>query len=529
MYRALYRSPLLTYVSAAIVILASSATADDLLSDTDPSPVASPFAFAMTIDQLLEASWVAAEVTPTPICNDSQFVRRIYLDLLGRVPRVSETREFLASSAPERREQLIDRLVAHPTYATRMTNLWRLFLLPAEESDVMRFASSAGFEAWLRQRFAENAGYQEIARELLTAEGEADDAGPALFYTAWDLKPEKLAGSTARALLGIQIECAECHDHPFDRWSQKDFWSYAAFFARLQPSANEAGRAFREGLNGEVSLPDTTDPIPPRLLGEELPEQTNLTRRQILAEWITAPDNPYFAAATVNRVWFLLFGRGLVDPPDDMGSHNPTPHQELLDRLAASFVEHHFDLKWLVKTLCRTRAYQLDIGATDTESTRLFAHMAVKVMTAEQLYDSLRVAVCEPHQASTGGPTFGLNRLQDRDRSRFLAHFRSPSVAVADYRLGVAQALTLLNGPMMDAETQVDRSTLIGSLDAPFLEPRQCIEILYLATLSRFPTDAEWNVIATQLDQCEDKLLQKELYSDLLWALLNSGEFVLNR
>lgn len=361
--------------------------------------------------------------------------------------------------------------------------------------------SSAGFEAWLRERFSANVGYDQIA------------------------------GSAARALLGIQIQCAECHNHPFDRWSQRDFWGYAAFFGQLQPlDAESQVPGFREVLTGEVRLPDSDEIVPPMFPGGQAADHAHQSRRQQLAEWTTHPDNPYFSQAAVNRVWFLLFGRGLVDPPDDMGKHNPSPHEELLQTLASAFQQHGYDQRWLIQTLCRTKAYQATAAATDDERRReFFADMQVKVMTAEQLYDSINVAVCQPQLNSFSGPTFGMNRIADSGRQLFLASFRSPSIGVTDYRMGIAQALTLMNGSMVDADTTLTESALLGALDAPFLSEADQTEILYLAVLSRLPHPEEVAMVREQIEKSADTSEKGTVYSDLLWALLNSSEFVLNR
>lgn len=486
--------------------------------------------FASTVDELLARQWTAADIKPAAVCSDEQFVRRVYLDLLGRIPRVSEVRDFLGSREVDRREILVDRLVNHPSHATRLTNLWRLFLLPLED-DVIASQNSAGFEAWLRERFSANVGYDQIARELILAEGNSADSGPALYYTAWELKPEKIAGSTARALLGIQIQCAECHNHPFDRWSQRDFWSYAAFFGQLQPLEGESQLpGFREVLTGEVRLPGTEEVVPPVFPGGAAADHAHQSRRQQLAEWITRTDNPYFSRAAVNRVWFLLFGRGLVDPPDDMGKHNPSPHDELLQTLSSAFQEHGYNVRWLVQTLCRTQAYQ-SIAAVNEDERRssLFADMQVKVMTAEQLYDSINVAVCQPQLSGLTGPTFGMNRIVDTGRQLFLASFRSPSIGVTDYRMGIAQALMLMNGSMVDADTSLTESALLGALDAPFLTEHDQTEILFVAVLSRLPRPEEEAMVHEQIVKCAEPSEKGTVYSDLLWALLNSSEFVLNR
>ena len=221
------------------------------------------------IDRRLADHWLTADIVPAEDCTDSEFLRRAYLDLIGRIPRVSEVREFFSDQRLDRRQHLIEQLVQRPGYATRLANAWRRFLLP-EGTDLERFGGIAGFETWLRAQFAQNTPYDQLVRDLLMAEGNASQSGPALFFTAWELKTEKLAASTSRAFLGLQLQCAECHDHPFDNWTQRDFWGYAAFFARLKSDRNVApGQivSFRERDTGEATLPDTEEVVMPRHLG----------------------------------------------------------------------------------------------------------------------------------------------------------------------------------------------------------------------------------------------------------------------
>ncbi len=487
------------------------------------------------IDAHLESDWKARNIDPAPACTDSEFLRRSYLDLIGRVPRVSESREFLESTQPDRRENLIGDLVSRPGYATRMANAWREFLLPVG-TDLEASGGIAGFETWLRERIALNMPYNELVTELLQAEGDATQSGPALFFTAWELKPEKLAASTSRAFLGMQVQCAECHDHPFDQWSQKDFWGYAAFFARLQSGGGQLppgvpAQSFIERQAGEVTLPDTEEVVLPKHLGDTLEVATNKSRRKQLAAWIVDKKNPYFAKATVNRLWTQLFGRGIVDPPSDMGEHNPPSHPELLDDLATYFQETNYDVRRFMQTVAGTRAYQLSSmpSATKPRPYDAFAEMPVKSLTAEQLYDSLATATCKLQPANNGGQTFGINRVLDRDRQAFLGSFRAPSNVVTDYQLGMTQALTMLNGVLTNEAGDVDRSDLLGAINAPFFTDEDRIETVFLAAFSRKPTEKEKQRYGQYVADAETDEEKQQALGDLFWALLNSSEFTLNR
>ena len=484
------------------------------------------------IDELIADRWSAWNVQPAPECTDSEFLRRAYLDLVGRIPRVSEVRDYLRAAEADRRLQLIDQLVLRPTHATHVANAWRRFLLP-EGTDLERVGGIAGFETWLRMRIAENIPYDQLVRELLLAEGDASESGPALFFTAWELKSEKLAASTSRAFLGLQLQCAECHDHPFEDWTQQDFWGYAAFFARLQPGNMSTGPivSFRERSTGEVTLPETEQVVLPRHLDNtptELPDTAS--RREALANWIIGEQNPYFARAAVNRIWSHLFGRGIVEPLDDMGPHNPPSHPALLDELSEFFKRNHYDVRLLVRTVAGTKAYgrSSQPAADGPRPEQSFAQMAVKTMTAEQLYDSLATATCKLQPPQLGGQTFGLNRVLDQTRQTFLNSFRTPTTSVTEYQLGIAQVLTLMNGNLVSEATNAEQSDMLVSLSAPFFSDQERVETIFLAVLARKPTPTEQNrALRYVTEHPPDE--KRQALGDLLWALVNSSEFTLNR
>jgi hypothetical protein len=487
-------------------------------------------AMVSRIDQLLAERWAAAAIEPSPLCSDMTFLRRAYLDLTGVVPQVSQVREFLSQPASDKRARLIDVLLQSPAHATHLATTWRNAMLPggveAESID-----NVIGLQNWLRGQFVENMRYDRVVADLLVATG-GGQAGPALFFTALELKPEKLAANTARIFLGLQIECAECHDHPFDRWQQEDFWGYAAFFARLQQPAPE--RAIMQVRlidlpRGDVMLPGTDTIIPPKYPGSRLAqEDEGGTRREQLAIWMASRDNPYLARAAVNRVWAHLFGRGLVEPVDDLGPNNPASHPELLDELSAYFVNTGFDLREMFRTLTNTQAYQRsseNAGQQDI-GTELFARMAIKPLSAEQLYDSLEMTLAGNPVTAPRSPE--AEQLRDPRRLAFLAKMASQSRSGVDYQAGVLQALTLINGLEIAEATDPDRSGLLGALEAPWFSDEQRVEILWLATVSRPPSDAERNRCVQYLSDSPTFGDSRRVLSDILWALLNSAEFALN-
>lgn len=494
---------------------------------------------AARIDQHLEAALVEAGLAPAPPADDAEFLRRAWLDLCGIIPPlndddgISGVRDFLADERPDKRALLIAALLAKPRHATHLANVWRAEMLPADAQQFI--GGESGLTAWLRERFARNAPYDETVRQILTIEVRPDgtlQSSPAYFYGALGRRPEDLAASTSRIFLGVQIQCAQCHDHPFDDWTQREFWGLAAFFARLSPPATAESTILGvfDASEGELKLPGTEEVVLPQFLdGVPSPDDDPRTRRARLAEWLTSADNPYFAKATVNRVWGLLFGRGLVSPVDDLGPHNPPSHSELLDELAVEFAASGFDVQRLIRTICLTQAYQRSSryvpGAADRPE--LFATMSLKSMSAEQLYDCLTEAMRRrDSQANLQFGGFAGN--VDQDRQQFLARFRAPTQGATEFQSGIPQALTLMNGAVVRQATDLNQSDLLLALDAPFFSTADRVEALFLSTLGRPPSVDELAACAAHVDAGGATGDPRAALSDVLWALLNSAEFAFN-
>lgn len=479
------------------------------------------------IDGALAERWATEGIEPAQRSDDSEFVRRVYLDLTGVIPRVSEVREFLEDESADKRERLIERLLASPRYPTHLASTWRQVMIPGG-LDLEQLQNVAGVQNWLRRQFAQNMRYDRIVSDFLVATG-GGEAGPALYYTSLELKPEKLAASTARIFLGLQIECAECHPHPFDHWKQEDFWGYAAFFARLRQSENRRGPA-EVGLvdldSGEVMLPDSETVVPPRYPGgNSVKQEAGGTRRVQLAIWMASRDNPYLAKAAVNRTWAHLFGRGLIDPVDDIGGHNPASHPKLFEELTEYFIDTGFDIKELLRMLSNTKAYQLSSRLDRQPSApELFASMAIKTMTAEQLYDSLnRIA---GGRAADIPNFFAIrSRLFDQQRLAFISKMQMQGSNATEFDAGVLQSLTLLNGADINTASQAEQSGVLVALDSPLFGVEERVETLFLGTLSRRPIDEEAALFVAHVNESSD---QREALGDVLWALLNSAEFALN-
>ena len=366
-----------------------------LVSDTAS---AQPVSLVERIDASLEAAWSARGVAPASPASDAAFLRRVSLDLAGVTPSLAEAEQYLTEDSANRREALVDRLLASPRYANHMAATWRDLLIPADGGGFQRREQAIGLENWLRDRFGRNVRYDNVVYDLLVAT-DASDLGPASYFSAHELKPEKLAANTTELLLGVSLECAQCHDHPYTSWTEQDFWGFAAFFARVRPADSGMRRQpaamvtrLVDADRGELVRPDRDDdePIPPRFLGGEIAEEDEFeTRRERLALWMAERENPYLARAAVNAAWRRLFGAGLVDEIDADGAHLPEEHAALLDEIAESFVASGYDLKWLWKQITLTRAYGLAAARDDPPPVRAFAAMRPRRLTAEQLVASI--------------------------------------------------------------------------------------------------------------------------------------------
>lgn len=482
-----------------------------------------------TVDQLLEKSWADESITAVAQSADAEFCRRVWLDFAGVAPPVWQLRTFLADKDPGKRERLIDTMLDSARFATHMASRWNEILLPGEAFSSQQSNANA-LHQWLREQFQKNVPYDHFVGSFLTAGGKSD-RGPAIFYTSRNLEPIKLAAATSRIFMGVQIQCAQCHDDPYDRWKQDDFWSFAAFFAQLQLSNSgmSAGQYIEDRSGREVNFPESDRVMPPRYPGSDSPPEKDPGdfRRRQLTIWLASRDNPYFARAAVNRVWAHLFGMGLVDPVDEMDADVAPMHPELLQFLADYFIQERFDLRSLYSMLARTDAYQRTSRIDgDEKPTGSFASMTVKTLTAQQYFDSLnqnvlRGGVTATQQTGTANPN---GPQVDFVRQQFLARMRVPGLSPADYPHGVVQSLGMMNGPEMIAATAEQQSGLLGSLMAPFMNDNDRIDTLFLACLSRQPTEDERNRFKTFLSAATTDDQKLSRLSDITWVLLNTAE-----
>lgn len=483
------------------------------------------------IDETLVAFWKDADIAPVTPASEVELLRRVYLDLAGRTPSVNEVRDWVDDKSADKYPALVERLLTSRDHATHLATVWRTFLLP-EGIDLSRFGGVESFDAWLSEQFEDNVPYDELVRKLMLAEGRLTKSGPLLFYTALKLDADLLAARTARVFLGMRLECAQCHDDPFEPWTQEDFWSYAAFFARIsRPQAEletvSTVMRVRDVDRGEVMYPDSDEVVMPRFLDgskyDDSPEGD--ARRHQLSKWLTSPENPFFARAAANRVWAHLTGRGIVDPVDGFGERNQPRSPELLNLLSSHFIQTDFDLRELFRAVALSRAYRLSSGAEaiDEERSDYFAQMNVKTLTAEQVYDCITVATM---LVDTNGSA--IERVGNMNREEFLQQFRTPGGNSTEYQGGIPQALTLMNGTLIGDATGLRSSGLLESLEAPFYTDDQRLEILYLASLSRPPSTTEWELLRGYISERDPGASVQEPLADILWALLNGAEFSMN-
>jgi hypothetical protein len=509
-------------------------------TQADWSPFDKPLAedeLSQRIDSEFAILWQKNGINPADAATDAEFMRRLYLDLTGRIPDVREVQEFLDDSSPNRRAQLVDRLLTQRDHATHLAGVWRGILLP-ESIDLSRFGGTTKFEEWLADRFAENVPYDQIVRELLLAEGRVSESGPLLFYAALKLNPEELAARTSRVFLGVRMDCAQCHDHPFDKVSQHDFWSFAAFFARISRPRGKMEMTspvlqVRDNERGEVMIPQSDEVVPPRLpnaVASLEDKSDGPARRKQLVDWLTSRQNGQFARAAVNRVWANLFGRGLVEPADDMRPANEPIAPAVLDTLSRDFAASGFDLRRLMRAIVLSKTYQLSSRSADSDPSRMlfFAQMNIKSFTAEQLYDCIAVATRQAATPDDRSRVAGLERFGDISRQAFIAQFRAPDGKATDYHGGIPQALTLMHGALIHNATDMVSSGLLKSLSAPFFTDEQRLDTLFLSTLSRHPETAERDVMLNSIRTARSEAERQQALGDVLWALLNSAEFTFN-
>lgn len=499
-----------------------------------------------TIDAELKAAWTREKVTPAGRATDGEFLRRVHLDLVGTVPTTDEAAAFLADTDPEKRAKLVDRLLSDPRFATAQADVWDSVLFGRRPGFPDATRKRDTFKDWLAKSFADGIGHDARVRELLRAESP----GPALYLVQYRSQPEEAAVAISRTFLGTQLQCARCHDHPYDKWTQKDFYGVAGFFVRLVVQESGSGTAktyaVAEKSVGEVLFsgaakdqapgkkgepvrprfldgPDLDEPpapkdAPPFKEGTPLPKPA-FSRKEKFADWLTTADNPYFARATVNRVWAQFMGRGIVHPIDDFQAGNEPSHPALLRALSDGLVEHKFDLKWLIREIVNSESYQLSgKGGSRDASPKWFERARVRPLSAEETVAAMRVvtgfdATLKPGEKVEIGWDY------------FMRAFGEPLNGQGDFQGSLAEHLFMNNGEHVRRFITRRKGNLVDTLAVSTDSPEKKAERLFLAILHRQPSPREREAFAAYL-ATSDK--PEPAAEQAVWALLSTSEFRFN-
>jgi len=506
---------------------------------TDINPPAAPArpmptdALARLIDQGIDRQLEAGGIQPSPDASDSEFLRRAYLDITGVIPSADKATAFLDDRSPDKRTRLVDELLKSPNYGRRMADIWTWLMYPLDSDN--RFVGKGPLHEWLAGEFNKNTHWDAMAFELLTATGDPEKNG-ATVYAMSNRGVDKMTDSTGKLFLGVQIQCAQCHNHPFTHWKQTEYWGLAQFFYKVNvsnPRAAKDGGTITVSEEGRVNrkinpLPESAKDVTAKLLGgDTLKLDSTKPYRPVLANWVCSPSNSFFAKAFVNRLWAQYLGRGFVNPVDDMSDENQPSHSELLTALAKEFADSGFDIKHLIRGICSSKAYQrTSKPAGDNRDDRtLWSHQSIKVLSGEQLFDSL-TTVIGPIGGKDAVMKKGLRGGPQGPRDQFALFFMGTENAKAtDYEAGIPQALRLMNSPLMASARLTTVAAKAGDLTAS-TKPEQAIEKLYLTALSRRPTTAETKRMTEFVAKHDNP---RSAYGDVLWVLLNSSEFAFNR
>jgi hypothetical protein len=536
------------------------------------SPPAAPAGMtAADVDAAIRGAWTKDAITPAPAVDDARYLRRVYVDITGVIPSLDVVTAFLADGAADKRAKLVATLLASPRYADHWTDLWDRVLLGRDVRG--RLVDRDAFRAWLHGELAKNAGWNRMTTDLLTATGEnrADATGAVNWFVKYRDTPQDLAGSASKIFLGVQIQCAQCHDHKTEKWKTDDFRRFAACFAKTKTEqvgdADSKQKTFAVSDADNVAMRKRKEPEikaivsakPTALDGTDFSSSEN--RRQALATWMTAPENPWFARAAVNRLWAHFLGRGFVDPITDFRPGNPGVVPDLLDAMAKDFVASGYDLQRLIRLICATEAYQrASVGKT---KDKLWSRFRTEPLAPDELLDSLVVATKADAVAERGNKNLEAVRERLDKQISFLFDVDEESDA-PDYDGSIPQALFLLNGAFVNASARAIPGSALAEVLALAGDDDEKIKSLYLRTLSRAPDAGE---IAAAKELLANPAVEVEgdepaadpkadpkgkgkkgkgrgkgatavkaraaqgkkgAYEDLFWALLNSSEFALN-
>ena len=486
------------------------------------------------IDQLVYNKLHKLRIYPSDLCSDEVFLRRVYLDVIGAVPEVETISEFIADKTPNKRERAVDDLLSRKEF----TEMWvmkfaELLQIRTDDNNGVSYKSTLLYFNWIKDRIANNVPMDQIVRDLLTAKG-GTFVSPATNYYQIERDNLKITENVAQVFMGMRIQCAQCHDHPFDQWTQDDYYSFASFFSQVgrKRAADPRESVIYNRNSGEINHPVHKKPMPPKFLGGETPEiKKGTDRREVLADWLASPENPFFARNLANIVWSHFFGQGIIEPVDDVRISNPPSNPELLDQLASRFTEYQYDFRKLVRDVCTSRIYQLSTrtNPSNEDDLRNFARAQLRRMRAEVLLDVIS-QVTKTKNKFQGLP-LGARALQIAD-GRFSNYFlttfgRATRETVCSCEVvmepNLSQALHLLNGDVTN--NRISQGRIVQNMLKEGKDPEKVIDDLYLRCYSRKPrADEKANLLAS-LDG-EDSM--ESALNDVFWALLNSKEFIFN-
>ena len=487
------------------------------------------------IDDRINEKLSKLRITPSELCTDEVFIRRVSLDICGTVPTVDEVGTFVADQASDKRSKLIDRLLEQDAFVSIWVMKWSQLLQIRSYQNIVSPKAALLYHGWLKEKISANTPVDEIVVELLGATGSTFTNPPANFYEM-ERDPLKIAENVAQSFMGMRIQCAQCHNHPFDRWTMEDYYSFAAFFAKVgRKAASDPRERIVIGTSGrKTKHPVSGKIMEPKFLGGSLADVKGKDRRVVLAQWLTDKENPYFSRNLSNIVWAHFFGRGIIDEVDDVRVSNPPVNEPLLAELAQNFSESGYDFKKMVRDICNSSTYQLSTKANETNASDLtnFSHAYLRRMPAEILLDV--IAQVTDTQNKFKGLPVGSRAIEIADGSTsnyFLSTFgRSKRETVCSCEVkrepNLSQALHLINGDTV--QRKIRQGNLIGKWQAEKLSDEEIIERLYLRTLGRVPDANEVEKITSLFEDTEDKKLKRKMLEDVFWALLNSSEFLFN-
>lgn len=505
------------------------------------APIASTPPVKNFVDELVLKKLRLLGVPPSPVCDDATFLRRVTVDLAGRLPTQAEAGEYLADPSDRKRERVIDRLATSPDYAAFFANKWAA-ILRNQRTDATVQRGNYAFYQWIRQAMLENMPYDKFVGAIVAASGEVGENPPVEWYRQVDEVNEQVE-DTAQLFLGLRIQCARCHHHPLEKWSQEDYYRFAAFFSRvgrkpgLEPS--EVRIVHQMGAASAKHPKTGAELTPAGFGGEVLKLDTTTDPRLALVAWMTAPENPYFARALVNRYWKHFLGRGLVDPEDDLRDTNPATNPELLGALAAHFVKSGFNLRDLVTTICKSSTYQLSAEPNqyNADDRQNYSRFYPRRLQAEVLLDAVDTLVGQPTKFA-GLPT-GTRAVELPDSgfdSYFLTAFGRPQAVSAcecerSGDASLAQSLHLINSETLYKQLSADagRAAKLAGESGSALDDK--VRSLYLTAFARQPQDDERQRVVAYLNKAAAKSDVAKLragYEDVIWALVNTKEFLFN-